>query len=295
MTSPDKVNYILGLRAWGLILYGALPANLALLGTLEVKLGNIENFSPILLPTVCLLPILITFLLVRNRCQEWYLTTDFLMSRSIITTFLIILCATLISGAAGIINGKYVLSLSNILNQTHLKTITESFLFGISSLVLTSTLFMTIFTKATDLPWLPSSKFVGELDKIRNWIRQIKRSQIYIKYDDLKCNDSNDFKTVKEVQEIIKVISGSFEELMSYPLHKTTKQSLEIIKDSIKSFNEALEYIKAVDTSPDVREFRWKIFFENFASPIDDLGINREEYEKLYNAVLEIKNLQIGE
>src|SRR5438552_16300139 len=92
----ELLDQLLGLRSWGLILYGALPASLSLLGILDVKVGSLDKLLPILL--VSLLPLSLTFLLIRARQRDWYLTTDYLNLRSSITTFLIVVSATLISG-----------------------------------------------------------------------------------------------------------------------------------------------------------------------------------------------------
>lgn len=79
------VDLYVGLRSWGLILYGALPASLAMLGFLDVKIGKVDDLFPFLLPASAL-PVLLTFLLIRARQKEWYLTTDHLNLRSAITT-----------------------------------------------------------------------------------------------------------------------------------------------------------------------------------------------------------------
>lgn len=51
LKTPDSLlDLIFGIRAWGLILYGTLPANLALLGTLEVKLGKVDDLKYFLIP-----------------------------------------------------------------------------------------------------------------------------------------------------------------------------------------------------------------------------------------------------
>src|SRR5262252_5985692 len=141
-----KADLVFGLRGWGLVLYGVLPANLALLGMLEIKLSNLANLLPFIVPVV-FLPLATTFLLIRSRHKDWYLTTRLLNIRSLIVTGIIVLLATLISGVSGIIHGRYALSWAMLGSRQHLTTIAESFLLAVGSLVLTSTLFLTILTR----------------------------------------------------------------------------------------------------------------------------------------------------
>lgn len=51
-----------GLRAWGLVLYGALPATLALLGTVEIKLDKIDPTKILYIIAATPIPIVILFL-----------------------------------------------------------------------------------------------------------------------------------------------------------------------------------------------------------------------------------------
>lgn len=106
------------------------------------------------------------------------MTTDLLKTRSAMTTLIIVVRASLISGASGVLHNKYVLTL-NFWNNAGLMAIAESYLFGVSSLVITSTLFMTVLSKGGDLPGLPSVKFVELLGKIRSGLRQVKSSRIW--------------------------------------------------------------------------------------------------------------------
>ena len=73
-------DQIFGLRAWGLILYGVLPSNLALLGLVKVD-SSFQDKILHLLPAL-LLPVLVSYLLIRTRHQEWYLTRSLLAVRS---------------------------------------------------------------------------------------------------------------------------------------------------------------------------------------------------------------------
>jgi hypothetical protein len=229
-----QLDLIFGIRAWGLILYGALPASLALLGILEVKVTNIGNSLPFLVP-VSLLPLLITFLLIRSRNKDWYLTTKLLNIRSLIVTGLIVLCATFISGASGIIHGRYSLLLSEFGSLHHITSIAESFLIGIGSLVLTSTLFLTILTKDSNLPGLPSSDFVKALAEIRGKLKQLQSSSIWHSHTGFDGG-----KLIATAQEL----EDSLEKITNYPGNNFAKSSLEPVRSGISHFINAVSEIQ---------------------------------------------------
>lgn len=248
--NAPQLDLIFGLRAWGMILYGALPANLALLGILEVKVESVGKILPFLLP-VTLLPLLITFLLIRSRHKDWYLTTQLLNTRSIIVTLLITICATLISGASGIIQGKYVLSLSQFGSHAHLISIAESFLLGIGSLVLTSTLFLALLTKDGNLPGLPSSEFVKSLADVRVRLKQLRSYSIWQHHTGFDADEL--IKQAKELKE-------SLDKIMNYPDHHLAKMSLEPIRMGLTCFSKAVTDIKN-DGNKQSKLISWTKYF----------------------------------
>ncbi len=90
---PDGVIWIdefIGLRGWGLILYGVLPSNLAFLGILDTKLPDIDKFSVILILGASITPLFFIFILISNQNKKWYLTKDRFGIRSLTITFLIV-------------------------------------------------------------------------------------------------------------------------------------------------------------------------------------------------------------
>jgi hypothetical protein len=290
MSFFEKADYIIGIRASGLILYGALPANLALLGMLEVKLGKVENLlslsASLLFLPASLLPLAVTFLLVRNRCREWYLTKDFLLCRSLVVTFLLTCCVSLITGAAGVINGKYILTPEHIFDRQHFTVMAESFLLGISSLVITSTLFMSILTKAPDLPALPSSKFVELLNSIRNKIKQMQRSEIwhYEKFSDCasKASELAD-KTIEDIDALTAYIRMDESNLFLVKVRNSTTLFQETLALVGGTGNEGLQYIK------------WRVYFSDKDDLSPEAKREREsgQGKEKYEAVRFIKGLNV--
>lgn len=219
------LDLLFGLRGWGLILYGVLPANLALLGVLEVKLISVDKLTRFLVPVV-FLPLLTTFLLIRQRHKEWYLTTKLLKTRSFIVTAVIFLLASLITGISGIMQGKYEVSWSYFGTREHLTTIAESFVIAVGSLVLTSTLFLTILTKESSFPGLPSVDFVKLLSTIRADLKLLQQSPVWLGFSGL------DGDTATCAQRIEKNLT----ELLSYSNPEFVNLSLQPVRAGIHSF-----------------------------------------------------------
>lgn len=276
------LDYVVGLRVWGLILYGALPANLALLGMLDVTIGEVDKlFSYFIFIPVSILPLLLTFLLIRTRHKEWYLTTDFLNLRSAISTMLILVSASLISGASGIIHGKYA--------SLHLTAIAESFLIGVGSLVITSTLFITVLTKNTNLPGLPSSSFVELLAGIRGKIRQIQASLIWKEY-----NPQGSDQMTKSVQSLANEIKNEFEKVDAHQGNKLAKQRLRHIRFDSKDLIEAVTEILGGGESVKLKEHRWKVYFAEFKDLSENQQVERGLKKDRYAAVQRLKMLSVG-
>ena len=281
----EVLDQIFGLRSWGLILYGALPASLSLVGLLEVKVEevNLRNISmaiPILL--ISLLPLLVTFLLVRAREKEWYFTEDYLNFRSCITTLIIVLCATTISGGAGIIKGQHV----------SLGFAAQSFLFGMASLVLSSTLFAAILAKDADLPGLPSSGFVSSIGKARQKLIAIQISSIWERYD---------FSDGTQIFDDLVVIANNLRKelgvALSEPGNRLAKRSLKPLDLDVGIFAQSVSEIKA-GQSEYLTAIRWKVRFADFAKLQDNnlanLKNSREGILDEYSALQRLKSLRLG-
>jgi hypothetical protein len=243
------LDLLFGLRGWGLILYGVLPANLALLGVLEVKLTSLDKLTRFLMPIV-FLPLLTTFLLIKQRHKEWYLTTKLLKTRSFIVTVIIFLLASLITGISGIIQGKYDVSWNYFGTREHLTTIAESFVIAVGSLVLTSTLFLTILTKESNFPGLPSVDFVKLLSTIRTDLKRLQQSQVWSGFSGLDRDTATCAQRVEE----------NLTALLSYSNLELVNLSLQPVRAGIESFVRGIERIR--DASNDAsKTIAWNQYF----------------------------------
>jgi hypothetical protein len=292
LPSLQKIDQMLGLRSWGLILYGALPACLSLLGFIEIKVGKIQGqglHTLWILPIACL-PLIVTFLLVRAREREWYFTEDYLCLRSAVTTGLIVLCATAIAGVAGIIRQEYVFSFPPL--QDGGQALAECFLFGIASLVLSSTLFATVLTKGTDLPGLPSSGFVGAIARIRQQLIAIQQSFIWNAYE------ANNKKFEELNTEGAKLVT-ELRFALSQPGNRLAKKNLGLkpLESDIVIFIKSVSSIKDEEVA-DTKEFKWQAYFADFnhlqGDQLESLTNERNRDKIAYEVMQRIKSLHLG-
>jgi hypothetical protein len=243
------LDLLFGLRGWGLILYGVLPANLALLGVLEVKLTSLDKLTRFLVPVV-FLPLLTTFLLIRQRHKEWYLTTKLLKTRSFIVTVIIFLLASLITGISGIIQGRYDVSWNYFGTTGHLTTIAESFVIAVGSLVLTSTLFLTILTKESNFPGIPSVDFAKLLGTIRTDLRQIQQSPVWSGFSEL---DEDTETCAQRIEENLRA-------LLSYSNLELVNLSLQPVGTGIESFLKGIKRIRGAGNDAS-KNIAWNQYF----------------------------------
>ena len=285
----DKLDQMFGLRAWGLVLYGALPASLSLLGFVDIKVGQISNVLPMLV--VSLLPLVVTFLLVRARQKEWYFTTDHLNLRTAVTTLLIVITATIIAAASGVIRGDYHFSPLNLGDKQQQIALAKSFLFGMASLVFSSSLFATILTKGADLPGLPASGFVSCIAKIRQQLIAIQNSPIWQKYD---------FQQGTQIFDDLKVardnILKELEVALSQPGNKLAKRGLVPLRAELDVFAKSMTDIRDGQVKETV-EFRWRIRFADLSainSDEENLKNERNAINDQYITLRRLKSLRLG-
>jgi hypothetical protein len=282
-------DQILGLRGWGLILYGSLPANLALLGALEVKLGDVAAVQKYLIP-VSFLPVFVTYLLIKNRQAAWFLTRDFLIARSLITTGLILILSTIISGASGVLRGRYTFSGSG---SRWLGT-SEAYLFGVASLVITSTLFMTVLSKDSDLPGLPSSKFVELLREIRADLRKVKLSPIW-EWDGRKDWD-NDNRTNSVIDDLMNVLANlktSFTDFEAHFGKDTAIRTVGPLFERLDKFSNVVASVKV--GGGDLTERTWKVYFAAESKLNSSQIVDRRSDQEGFEVVELVRSLQLGE
>jgi hypothetical protein len=284
----DKLDQMFGLRAWGLVLYGALPASLSLLGIVEVKVAELHKIGPLII--VSLLPVTVTFLLVRARQKEWYFTTDYLNLRSTVTTLLIVISAALIAGAAGIIRDKYAFAQFNLRDPNQVAAYAESFLFGMSSLVISSSIFAAILTKGADLPGLPASGFISSIAKIRQQLIAIQNSPIWRKYD---FNDG--MEIFDELKQTRNSIIKDLETALSQPGHKLAKRGLQPLRAQLDVFARSITEIKD-GAVKDTIEFRWRVRFADLTviSDGENLTYEREAIKDEITILRALKSLRLG-
>ncbi len=281
------LDNLFGLRAWGLILYGVLPANLALLGVLQVKVSKILNELLPYFLVASILPILLTFLLIRAKHKEWYITVDFLNIRATFATVLILLFATIVCGASGIIQGKYKFYLPGWTGDD-LKAIAESFLMAVVTLVVSSTFFITALTKNANLPGLPTTDFVGQMTKIRNNMRALKNSKFWTKY-----MDSDYVETDNRLIDLAKGIGTDMELATTHTGNSLARKSIEPIKKDITNLINVLQEIQS-SSGEDFKKKLWRIYFEDPKKLSENEKIRRSSNsEKLYSLEM-IRRLKFG-
>lgn len=181
-------DYCLGLRGSGLIIYGALPASLGALGafkppdqaTLDSKIGLAA------IPFLCcvaLIPVVLTYVLVRQRMANWYLLPNYLSVRAATITLSIILVSALVCGANGLLVGTYRLVPSVAAWRAlplgdKARPIGECLLLSFAYLVGSSTLFLTVVKEDGNLPLLPGKEEIDNLKLLRGYMRDVASSTL---------------------------------------------------------------------------------------------------------------------
>jgi hypothetical protein len=242
-------DHILGLRGLALIFYGALPANLAVIGALKLEPKDTAPSWPIL--GLLVLPVVITSLLIRNRQKEWYVSAAFLNVRCVLTTLLILVCSIAIYDAAQMARGSFTWSalwpLWTVQSSIALR---ESILFGVLSLMVSSTLFMTLLTKGGELPGLPSSQALTALAAIRQGLRTVQKDPIW-----RECPAGEMSDIAKTVESLVKELDGRG----TLGLASFARDSLEPLAAAVKDLEKVVEELGDL---PDVLRLpSWKVYF----------------------------------
>ncbi|MCP4581188.1 MAG: hypothetical protein GY839_06185 [candidate division Zixibacteria bacterium] len=273
------IDDLAGLRAWGLILYGALPATFSLLGAKEVKI-NVEAPNIIYALIASPLPIIILYLLIKTKCRAWYLSKRHLYWRSLITAFMILLASTAICLLAGVIKGNF--TFSDVLSTNYIY-LAKSFLLAIVSLVLSSILFMGILIKGSQLPLIPGKKLVDSLSDFKKFKREFGSSSIW--------NEHNLSETRKQIQAISDILecleniiveAGYFIRLSLNSL----KDELEIVRKYLNDINgdddTALSYYEAYFREHDImKSAAAKDLYNNNKNEIQAFRILKIKYQNV--------------
>jgi hypothetical protein len=232
-------------------LYGALPASLTALGVIklpELKTGGAELFLPLL--AVSLMPVLVLYVLLRQRLSAFYLLADGLTIRTSLMTVCILLAASFISGAAGIVHGRFEGIPFSRLGTAGAglvwRLVLEAYLLGIATLVGSSTLFMTAVKEAGGLPGLPSSEFVKEIGALRTALAGIQFHDVW------RSQQRAAAKELIDHLSAAKAASARLE-LLSPP-RSGRRQLYARLSADLKAFDDARQQVVAVG-------IRWKELF----------------------------------
>lgn len=280
------LDLLFGFRAFGLILFSLLPSNLALIGSLQVKIGSLDKFPPIIVVLSSSIPILAIFFLIRNKHKEWYLDKSLLNIRSGVHTLLILVLSTVICGISGVINGRYTFEIqdtflklpystfeiSNSLEWSKTLPVVESFLLAIVSLVLSSTLFLAVLTKEGNFPLLPSAEFVESLKNVKIDIQKLQRDKLW---EEAYTNEEEYDRLIELSRRIIEGLRKSGD------LNFFAKGLLKSDEENMTHFLESLEDIKSNCNRSGIRD-KWREYFKK----------NSKDNKLVY--IDKIKKLKVG-
>ncbi len=283
------LDKIFGIRAFGLIFYGVLPSILFLIGVLEVKIYNINEYAQFFIIMPIILITIFIFSLIKNRLKGFYLTTDFLNIRSFMITVITLLISTVIFGLSGALQGKYVIVIPHNWNESmgFLKSEPnfEPFLLAVASLLIASTLFFTVVTKEVNLPALPPVKFVKLITEVQDNMKLMKNHHIWKGYVSLE-----DDKLVDLTKKIEDLLSQAINIKISFNLQKSLKQVHEDTINLIKVLKDIRS--RSNDLS---KEYTWRIYFGNQESLSSDQKKRRESMSEIINSIERLKELKFGE
>lgn len=156
-------DHRLGLRGSGLIVYGALPASLSALGVVKAPDQAALPLSAHSIPfiaVIALAPVVLTFVLTKQRMGAWYELSDYLTLRALLNTFGIVVASTAVCLAARALTKPDMgAALSRWLGLPLAKeanTVGHALLLSLAFLVGSSTLFLTVIKEDSGLPLLPT-------------------------------------------------------------------------------------------------------------------------------------------
>lgn len=281
------LDRLFGFRAWGIYLYGILPANLALIGVLEVKNVKVgESTWPVLI-CVSIIPLLIVFLFIRNKHREWYLYTRLSNVRSILTTIIVLAAACCICGCAGIIKDKYEWGFpenENLRNWEAWSAMVESFLMGLASLVLTSTFFMAMLVKDMNIPGVPPKEVTEMIRNLRMGLMEMMNVRIW---------EKGDLKKHGEVLDIIERVKVSCRAIMNTQGNYFVKKAVEVLENDVDQYKRLVQKFK--DGGNDAwREWLWRVCFGQEANLSGEEKVRRAKEEQKLASLNRIRSLRLG-
>lgn len=242
-------DYRLGLRGAGLIPYGTLPASLGALGAFKppdqskLSLGGTEGL--ILIAVVAAVPVVLTFMLVRERLANWYILSDWLWLRSAIITLGIIIASTGVCIATGILSGHYHFIGWQALwarpFPAMIKPFVDSLLLSFAYLVGSSTLFLTVVKEDSSLPLLPKKPEIEKIGTLRGQLRSIVNDQL------LKGKPPSDADARAQAATLIVKIesaSNAIEEMCLQDGSFGRKEFYGALSDELRALREAVREVE---------------------------------------------------
>jgi hypothetical protein len=274
-----RYDYLIGCRGWGLVLYGTLPASLAVLRVIKIPEFEIRAFEIVgLLVFIAFIPLLVLYLLIRQRLMAWYLMVYGLRIRSIFITLAILILSSVICGAAGLIEGKYILLTPKqwllVDSSLRWRPIVEAFLLGIVILVGSSTLFLAAVRETGGLPALPSADFIKNISDLKDALTSIQNDLIWIKLENTELDKFSN--NLERALNLSKSISHKF------PQFSGRNIFYNMIADDLAKLLKALSQIKK-------SQLKWDVFFQN----TNQIGLNKEDIE-IRSSVVRIGELRIN-
>jgi len=171
---PLRWDYRLGIRGAGLIVYGALPASLSALGVVKAPEASALPLSLSSVPFIVVVaaaPVVLTFVLTKQRMFAWYVLSDYLWLRSFVNTLGIVVVSTAVCLAArALTKPDIVAALHEWLSLATAKqanTVGHALLLSLAFLVGSSTLFLTVIKEDGGLPLLPTKDRVAQEGELR--------------------------------------------------------------------------------------------------------------------------------
>src|SRR5258708_7903442 len=169
-----RLDHVLGLRGAGLIVYGALPASLSALGVVKVPEQAALPLSLHSIPfvaIVALAPVVLTFVLTKQRMAAWYVLSDYLLMRSLVITLGIVVASTAVCLAARALTkpdiGAALREWSSLPAANEANTLGHALLLSLAFLVGSSTLFLTVIKEDSGLPLLPAKDRLAQENELR--------------------------------------------------------------------------------------------------------------------------------
>lgn len=278
-----KLDNYLGLRGWGILLYGILPSNLVFLKTFDLNMSDRNDLLIVSILVASLLPIIIIFMLVKKEIRKWYLTPDSLNCRSATITILIVTVSTSIIGCSGIVQGKYVFSMPEKIAD--LNAIAECFFLAILTMLISSSLFTLAFIRKTDLPGLPSLEYENSIETVNNNIRKIKSTEIL---EQFIIFENSLIYLVEETEKAL-------DNIISSKGNTIAKKSLKTTHEDVSNLLKALKEIKNRSGNQKLEEKVWKRYFDASSELTDEEKIRRERKIAIFKSVQRLKSLEIGD